>query len=107
MKIFCSISTAGHHLSITRQGQIWIREHNAVGDMFDRQNQIGLEQTAVHYFFNSIENILLNGTGLILDRVFRLIGYISLLRPHRFTLPDPSPFINCSTSETVTELKSP
>jgi len=58
-----------------REGQLWIREHHAIGDMFDRYNQIEYEQTAVRYFFNSIENILLNGTGLILDRVFRLIGF--------------------------------
>ena len=58
-----------------RQGQLWIREHHAIGDMFDRHNQIEYEQTAVRYFFNSIENILLNGTGLILDRVFRVIGF--------------------------------
>ena len=60
---------------LCREGQIWIREHNAVADIFDRQNQIEVEQAAVQYFFNSIENILLNGTGLILDRVFRLIGF--------------------------------
>ena len=58
-----------------RQGHIWIREHSAVGDIFDRHNQIEFEQAAVRYFFNSIENILLNGTRLILDRVFRLIGF--------------------------------
>ena len=58
-----------------RQGQIWIREHSAVSDIFDRHNQIAYEQAAVRYFFNSIDNILLNGTGLILDRVFRLIGF--------------------------------
>jgi hypothetical protein len=60
---------------LCREGQQWIREHTAVGDMFDLQNQIDLEHAAVHYFFNSIENILLNGTGLILERVFRLIGF--------------------------------
>jgi transposase len=58
-----------------RQGQKWIREQNAVGDMFDRHNQIEFEQASVRCFFNNIENILLNGTGLILDRVFRMIGF--------------------------------
>jgi transposase len=43
--------------------------------MFDRKKQVDFEQEAVQYFFNSIENILLNGTQLVLERVFRLIGF--------------------------------
>lgn len=61
--------------ALQRQGHIWIREHSSPGDMLDRQKQIDCEQESGQYFFNSIENILLNGTQLVLERVFRLIGF--------------------------------
>jgi len=55
-----------------REGQLWIREHHAIGDMFERHNQIEYEQTAVRYIFNSIENILpgflMKNSGLITSR---------------------------------------
>jgi hypothetical protein len=62
-------------LQLVRQGKEWIRRQTAVADIFEDREQIQAEQESVEYFFNNIENILLNGTQLILNKVYRLIGF--------------------------------
>jgi transposase len=58
-----------------RQGQAWIRTQSGLTDMFEQNYAEKFEREAVDYFFNNIENILLNGTQLIIHQVFGLIGF--------------------------------
>jgi transposase len=58
-----------------RQGQLWIRKSLGLSDMFDQYSDAKFEQEAVDYFFDNIENVLLNGTQLILNKVFQIIGF--------------------------------
>jgi len=57
------------------QGKDWIRQQNALPDMFDQYERKKAEEETIDYFFNHIENILLNGPQLILNRVYSLIGF--------------------------------
>jgi transposase len=57
------------------QGKDWIRRQNAMPNLFDKHGQEKTERETVEHFFNNIENILLNGTHLILNRVYCLIGF--------------------------------
>jgi transposase len=54
-----------------RSGKKWIRDNCAEPDMF----AIEEEKQVTEKFLSSVESILLNGTKLILDRVFELIGF--------------------------------
>ena len=58
-----------------QQGQLWIRNQSGLSDMFSQESKEKFEREAVDYFFNSIDNILLNGTQLILNNTFRLTGF--------------------------------
>ena len=58
-----------------RQGVRWIFEQSGLSDMFEQYSQEKFEREAVDYFFDNIENVLLNGTQLILNRVFKSIGF--------------------------------
>ena len=57
------------------QGKAWIRRQNAMPDMFDKYDLEKVERESVENFFSNIENILLNGTRLILNRVYGSIGF--------------------------------
>jgi transposase len=43
--------------------------------LFDSHERVKAEQAGIEYFFNHIENVLLNGARLILNRVYCLIGF--------------------------------
>lgn len=58
-----------------KEGLLWIKQHSGMSDMFLQYANEKFERESAAYFFNSIENILLNGTLLILNRVFKLIGF--------------------------------
>ncbi|MDR0794643.1 MAG: IS1634 family transposase [Tannerella sp.] len=61
-----------------RQGLLWIKQQTGLSDMpdiFKQYAQEKFEEESVDFFFNHIESILLNGTQLILQRVFGLIGF--------------------------------
>ena len=61
--------------SFYQEGLSWINQRNALPDIFDQFEKMKFERDNAEYFFNHIENVLLNGTGLILNRVFKLIGF--------------------------------
>ena len=68
-----SIATTVDELCI--QGQKWISHYCGQQDIFE---QAGKEQEEAHItemFLSNIDNILINGIQLILNRVFRLIGF--------------------------------
>jgi transposase len=58
-----------------RQCLLWIKQQHGMPDMFEQHEKRKHEQDSVEYFFNNIENILINGTQLILHQVFKLIGF--------------------------------
>ena len=57
------------------QGKKWIASRKGERDMFVLYDQQQEEKQATDYLLNNIENILLNGTQLILNQVYRLVGF--------------------------------
>ena len=60
---------------LRQQGLLWIKEKAGSPDIFARYEEERFEQESLDYFFNHIDNILLNGVLLILNQVFKLIGF--------------------------------
>jgi len=56
-------------------GKRWISEQKGERDMFTVYEQQREEKQVTDYLLGNIENILLNGTQLIINRVFRLVGF--------------------------------
>ncbi|MDL2254809.1 IS1634 family transposase [Bacteroidales bacterium OttesenSCG-928-J16] len=58
-----------------QQGKKWISIQQGNQDMFALHQQQLEEKQVTDYLLGNIENILLNGTQLILNRVFKLVGF--------------------------------
>jgi len=58
-----------------QQGKKWIDSHCGNRDMFGLAEQQREEKLVTEYLLNNVENILLNGTQLILNEVFKLVGF--------------------------------
>lgn len=58
-----------------QQAQDWIAVHSGTRNIFEEQAKADEEEKLARYFLSNVENILLNGTQLILNQVFRLIGF--------------------------------
>ena len=58
-----------------RQGKEWIRRESDMADMFAEAEGKSREREEEERFIDNIENILVNGDSLILDRVFDRIGF--------------------------------
>ena len=64
--------------SLSRQGKEWIRRQTGMSDMFaDAEGRIR-EKGEVERFFASIENVLVNGDSLIIERIFDSIGFAEI-----------------------------
>ena len=61
--------------SLCRQGKRWIDLHTGTRDVFNEQEKEREEKQVFEYLLFNVENILLNGTQIILNEVFRLIGF--------------------------------
>ena len=57
------------------QGKKWIAARTGMCDMFLLDEQQREEKQVSDYLVGNIENILLNGTQLILSQVFKLVGF--------------------------------
>jgi len=64
--------------ALVQQGNEWIRRQNSLPDLFDNYERVKAEREGIEFFFNHIENVLLNGARLILNRVYCLIGFDSI-----------------------------
>jgi hypothetical protein len=53
---------------------VWLEQYST-GDMFLEYERMESEREVIERFFNNIENVLLNGTQLILNWVYGLIGF--------------------------------
>ena len=60
---------------LCNEGKRWIASRAGVQDMFLLDEQQREEKQVTDYLLGNIENILLNGTQLILDQIFKLIGF--------------------------------
>jgi transposase len=61
--------------SLYSEGKKWIDSYCGVRDMFAVAEQQREERQVTEYLLNNVENILLNGTQLILNEVFKLVGF--------------------------------
>jgi transposase len=61
--------------SLCLQGKKWIDTHIGIQDVFEQAEMEHEKKQVIEYLLSNVENILLNGTQLILDHVFRLIGF--------------------------------
>ena len=57
------------------EGRKWISTQTGVRDMFALQEQQREEKQVMEYLLNNVENILLNGPQLILNQVYRIVGF--------------------------------
>lgn len=61
-----------------RLGEKWISAHIGQQDIFETHDKEFEEKQVTAYLLSNVENILINGTQLILNRVFNLIGFNSI-----------------------------
>ena len=60
---------------LCREGKKWIALQTGQRDVFVLHEQQREEKQVTDYLLNNIENILLNGAQLILNEVFKLVGF--------------------------------
>lgn len=60
---------------LVQQGEEWISTYYGTRDIFKEQERIEEENKLINYFISNVENVLLNGTQILLDHVFQLIGF--------------------------------
>ena len=60
---------------LCKQGRQWIADHLGEQDVFEVFNKKQEELQVTTHLLSNIENILLNGTQLILNQVFKKIGF--------------------------------
>jgi hypothetical protein len=61
--------------SLYQQGKQWITNYLGEQDIFDTYQREREEKQVTEYLLSNVENILLNGTQLILNEVFKAIGF--------------------------------
>jgi len=61
-----------------QQGKKWIAAHCCEVDIFDIHAKEQEEKQVTKYLLSNIENVLLNGTQLILNEVFKIVGFESV-----------------------------
>ena len=61
--------------SLCLQGKNWIASQNGELDIFETLEKDREEEQITKYLLSNVENILINGTQLILNQVFRIIGF--------------------------------
>ena len=106
VKTIGSSSDALEIESLFRQGRRWIETRKGIRDIFYEQERERKEKQVVEHLLSNVDNILLNGTQLILNKVFRLIGFDAIddeILKHLVTARISQP---SSKSGTVDYLKS-
>lgn len=64
--------------SLYRDGKRWIDNYLGQQDIFEQSNKVEEETQLVEYLVSNIESILLNGTQLILEKIFKSVGFDQL-----------------------------
>lgn len=75
LKTIGSSSDKSNIEQFCRQGQEWINNYLGAQDIFEQATKEQEEKQVTEYLISNIENILINGTQLILERVFRAVGF--------------------------------
>ena len=57
------------------QAQQWIQHYKGELDIFQQSAKAQEERQVTEYLLSNIENVLINGTQLILDKVFKITGF--------------------------------
>src|SRR5690554_4587493 len=58
-----------------RQGKKWIANHVHGEDLFEQTTAQAEEEELVENLLSNVENILINGTELILNRIYDRVGF--------------------------------
>jgi len=77
-KVFKTIGSSSDPTEVAnlyQRGKKWISVHCGNRDMFLELERQREEKQVAEYLLNNVENILLNGTQLILNEVFKLVGF--------------------------------
>jgi hypothetical protein len=61
--------------NLYQQGKKWIEARLCKRDMFLEKTKEQEEKQVTEYLLSNVENILLNGTQLVLNKVFNLVGF--------------------------------
>ena len=61
--------------TLYRQGKKWISAYLGEQDLFEQSDQEAEEKLITEHLLSNIENILLNGTQLILNRAYKATGF--------------------------------
>jgi transposase len=75
VKTIGSSSDAKTIEELYEQGKRWISQYFGEVDIFEQADRQEEEKELTEYWLSNVENILINGTGLILDNVFKLVGF--------------------------------
>jgi hypothetical protein len=75
VKTIGSSSDASTIESMYLQGKKWISSYLGEQDIFELHDKAIEEKQVTEYLLSNVENILLNGTQLILNNVFKLTGF--------------------------------
>lgn len=92
--------------SLYEQGKKWVEQQMGLRDIFIEKEREAEEQQVTEHLLSNIENILLNGTQLILDKVYTAVGFDAIgdgILRHLVTARLSQPL---SKSGTVEYLKS-
>jgi len=93
-------------ITLCEQGQKWISNYLGEQDIFEQAKRESEEKQVTEYLLSNVENILLNGTQLILGKVFKATGFDTIddeILKHLVTARLSQPM---SKSATVDYLKS-
>lgn len=63
---------------LCQEGQKWIETHCGYLDFFDQATREQEEKQVIEYLLSNVEKVLLNGTQLILNQVFKIVGFDSV-----------------------------
>jgi hypothetical protein len=64
--------------SLCRQGKRWIEVHCSNPDIFEKATKEFEEEQVPVYLLSNIEKILINGTQLMLNQIFKITGFDSI-----------------------------
>lgn len=78
VKTIGSSSEAAIIDALYREGKQWISDYLGEQDLFNQYDKEIEEHNVVTHLLSNVQNVLLNGTQLILDKVFKQIGFDSI-----------------------------
>lgn len=75
LKTIGSSSDENIIIDFITQGNIWIKDHLGLSDLFEEQVKEKEELAITEHLLTKIDNILINGTHLLLENVYKSIGF--------------------------------